>query len=278
MRINSFKVIYFLAVSAIFLACSKENTDVPVNPLDGLIKLNEGYAIGASVKAEIWGEKNFYVGYNKLFVVLYDSLNLTDKITDAHIHFMPVMTMGTGESAMQDGTPVENPEERALNGAFGGAIVFTMPTTTGGVWQLGVSVHNHKTGKEGEAEFDIAVDSPIPSVSTVFISKPPDNRELVLSLSQPEIPKVGINDIEFTIHKEVTMMDWQSDDSYTIEITPEMPAMGHGSTDNINPVSKGNGHYKGKVNLISPGEWKVNVLVKKDGVAVSENLFFTLTL
>ncbi|MBK8881190.1 MAG: FixH family protein [Bacteroidales bacterium] len=94
---------------------------------------------------------------------------------------------------------------------------------------------------------------------------------------QPVDPKVGMNDIELTLHRKATMMDWPSDDTYTIEITPEMPSMGHGSPNNVNPSSIGNGHYKGKVNFTMTGEWRVNVLVKKDGADVSQNLFFTVT-
>ena len=44
------KIIYLLAFTAILFACNKANEDVPVNPLDGLTKLKEGYAIGASTK------------------------------------------------------------------------------------------------------------------------------------------------------------------------------------------------------------------------------------
>ena len=62
-------------------------------------------------KIEIWGDKNFFAGYNKLAVVLYDSLDLTGKITNAHIHLMPVMTMKMGNMDMQQSTPVENPDE-----------------------------------------------------------------------------------------------------------------------------------------------------------------------
>jgi hypothetical protein len=185
--------------------------------------------------------------------------------------------MGMGEMTMQHASPVENPDETALNGVFRGAVVFVMPTSADGVWQLGVSVHNHKYDKEGDAEFDITVDNPANSVLTVFTTLTADNSVLVLSLLQPASPKVGMNDIEMTIHRKATIMDWPPDDSYTIEITPEMPSMGHGSPNNVNPTSIGNGHYKGKVNFTMTGEWKVNVLVKKDGTDVSQNLFFTIT-
>jgi hypothetical protein len=86
-----------------------------------------------------------------------------------------------------------------------------------------------------------------------------------------------MNEIEFTLHRKASMMSWPADSTYTIEITPEMPSMGHGSPNNVNPTHVGNGHYKGKVNFTMTGEWKVNVVVKKDGTPVSNNASFTIT-
>jgi YtkA-like len=218
------------------------------------------------------------MGYNKLTVALYDSTNLKVKIVDAHIHFMPVMTMGTGEMAMKHSTPVENPDKVPVNDLFPGAIAFVMPTAMSGSWKLTVQVHNHKIDKEGEAEFDINVGNPSPSVMSVFTSQSADSSKLVLSLVKPTAPKVGINDIEFTIHRKVSMMDWPADDSYSIEISPEMPSMGHGSPNNVNPLNTGNGHYKGKVNFTMTGEWRINLLIKKGGITISKNASFTITL
>ncbi|NJK98903.1 MAG: hypothetical protein HC905_31900 [Bacteroidales bacterium] len=271
------KFIYVLAFSALIISCTKENEDNNPDPLEGLTKLKEGYAIGASAKVEIWGKKNFFVGYNNVVVVLYDSLNLKEKITDAHIHFIPVMTMKMGMMTKQHACPVENPDETAVNDVFPGAVAFIMATETDGNWKLGVTVHNHKNDKEGEADFDITVDNPATSVLSVFTSQSSDSSKLVLSLLQPTAPKVGMNDIEFTIHKKESMMSFPADDSYAIEITPEMPSMGHGSPNNVNPVNSGNGHYKGKVNFTMTGEWKVNVAVKKDGTTISKNAYFNIS-
>jgi YtkA-like len=268
---------YIMAASIFVFSCTKDNEETVIDPLAGFTKLKEGYAIGASAKVEIWGKKNFFVGYNNLVVVLYDSLNLKEKITDAHIHFMPVMTMGMGMMTMQHACPVENPDEAAVNDVFPGAIAFSMGSGTDGAWKLGVAVHNHKYDKEGEAEFDVAVDNPSTSVLSVFTSQSADSSKLILSLVEPTAPKVGMNGIEFTIHKKVDMMSFPADDSYTIEITPEMPSMGHGSPNNVNPVNTGNGHYVGKVNFTMTGEWKVNVAVKKDGSTVSKNAYFNIT-
>jgi len=277
MKHYTFNLVFILLVITVFFACKKGNDPVPINPLDGLTKLKDGYVTGASAKIEIWGPKNFYVGYNKLFVVLYDSLNLQTRLTDAHITFLPLMTMGMGATLVQHASPVENPDEMAVDGVFPGAVVFVMPTSMSGAWKLGVGVHNHKINKEGEADFDITVDNPATSVLSVFTSQSADSTKLVLSLVKPTSPVVGMNDIEFTIHRKATMMDWPSDDSYTMEITPTMPSMGHGSPNNVNPVNTTMGHYKGKVNFTMTGEWRVDVLVKKDGAIISKNAYFNIT-
>jgi hypothetical protein len=210
--------------------------------------------------------------------VLYDSLNLKEKITDAHIHFMPLMTMGMGSDSMQQSCPTEDPNETALNDVFWGAVTFIMPSDTANSWKLSVMVHNHKINKEGKADFEISVDNPATTVLSVFPSQSADHSLLVLTLVQPKDPKVGLNTIEFTIYRTTDLMYFPPDDSYTIEINPEMPAMGIESSGNVNPVNTSLGHYKGKVNFTMTGEWRVNVLVKKDGITISDNKYFNLTL
>lgn len=270
------KILILIIAISIFSSCDK-NEVTPVNPLAGLTKLSEGYALGASAKVEVWGAKAFFMGYNKLTVVVLDSINPADTIKDAHIQFMPVMTMPqTTGMPMVHACPVENPGETAVNGVFPGVVAFVMPSM-GGTWKLSTKIHNHKNDKEGTASFDIVVASPTTAVMSVFTATTADASKLVLSLVEPASPKVGMNDIEFTLHRKASMMSWPADSTYTIEITPEMPSMGHGSPNNVNPTHVGNGHYKGKVNFTMTGEWKVNVVVKKDGTPVSNNASFTIT-
>lgn len=254
-----------------FASCTKDDQDP--SPLDGLTKLTEGYASGASTKVEIWGTQNFFAGYNNLTVVLYDSLDLTKKITDASITFYPEMTM----TSYVHSAPFENPEEKAVNGVFPGVVMFNMPTAADGTWKLKVTVENHSNNKTGMAQFSVTVDNPANPVMKSFTTFMPDSNKIFVSLLQPLSPKVGINDIEFTVHRKATMMSFPADDSYTLEITPEMPTMGHGSPNNVNPVSAGKGHYKGKVNFTMTGEWKINVAVKKNGSLVYNTLFFYIT-
>ncbi len=278
MKKSSLKFIFILSVCILLISCTYNHEEPLIDPLAGLIKLKEGYVTGASAKIEIWGRKNFFVGTNNLVVVLYDSLNLKEKITDAHIHFMPLMTMGMGAISMQQSCPMEDPVEIAVNNVLSGAVTFILPSDTTNSWKLSVMVHNHKINKEGEANFDISVDNPATSVLSVFPSQSADNSLLVLSLLQPTVPKVGINDIEFTIYRTTDLMYFPPDDSFTIEIKPEMPAMAIESSSNINPVNTSLGHYKGKVSFTMTGEWRVNVLVKKDGVTISNNAYFKMTI
>lgn len=267
----------FLSLNFLF-SCSNQDTNPSVDPLSGLKKLKEGYALGSKTKVEIWGKKNFFSGFNELSVVVYDSLNQTEKITDAQVSFAPLMTMmEMGGMSMKHACPFENPE-KAENGIFKGSAVFIMPSSPTGIWVLGVKVRTSKYGKEGIALLDISVEDPATPVMTMFTSSETSTPKLVLALLASENFKVGMNDIEFTIHRRQTMMDFPADDSYSIEIVPEMPSMGHGSPNNVNPTSIGKGHYKGKVNFTMTGEWKINIVVKKNGETISKNLSTTVKL
>ena len=278
-----FKSVFLLLIAMSIFSCKKD--EIVLSPLDGLTKLQEGYALGAATKVQIWGTKNFYTGYNQLTLVLLDSINPADTIKDAHIHLKPTMAMAmmspsNGKSnamGMTHACPVENPTGDAVRGMFKGAVAFIMPSADG-TWKLGISIHNHKTDKEGDASFDITVDSPTYASLSVFTSQSADSSKLVLSMVQPLTPKVGLNDIEFTLHRKLDMMQWPADSTHTIEFTPEMPSMGHGSPNNVNPTHVSNGHYKGKVNFTMTGEWKINVLVKKDGTTVSKDAYFNIKL
>ena len=267
MKILISKITILLFISIFILSCKEEVSVAP----EGLLKLKEGYAAGA--KVEVWAKKNFFQGFNNLTIVLLDSANTKDTLKDAHIHLLPYMTM----PGMKHACPVENPATIAVNGVFQGSIAFVM-ASMGGTWDLGIKVHNHKTGKGGTAMFtNITVDSPTNTVLKVF--KTPANGVLVLSMLTPLTPKVGVNDIEFTIHKKLNELEWPADTTFTLAIEPTMPSMGHGSPNNVNPIHYKNGHYKGKVNFTMTGEWKIGIVLNNDTtIGTSANRYFNITL
>ncbi len=174
--------------------------------------------------------------------------------------------------SMQHSAPYENPSsENAVNHLFPCSVVFIMPSTSG-TWTLKVQVHNHLNDKEGSLTIPITVADPIKATTKSFISLN-DGGKYFISLIEPSSPKVGINDMEIAIYKKKTMMEFPADSSLSVTLTPEMPTMGHGSPNNINPVHIGNGHYKGKVNFTMTGLWRLN-LDFASGTAVADSTFY----
>ena len=64
-----------------------------------------------------------------------------------------------------------------------------------------------------------------------------------------------------------------------VEIDPQMPTMGHGSPNNVNPVHMEMGHYVGKVNFSMGGYWEINVKIKDaSGNVLDESHVFEVNL
>jgi hypothetical protein len=276
MQHNIRKLIFLII--PLFYSCTKESLINPLNTLlkENYIKLDQGYISDAATKIEIWGQKNYFTGYNKLAFLLYDSVNQSKSITDAHVLLLPLLYSGLGNSVMISGSPAESPAEVPVNGVFPGAIVFTEPTGQNVNWKLKVAAHNHDNDKSGEADFDIVVDNPDLIMLTSFTSQSPDSTSLILTMIPPENLKAGINDIEFSLFSAEGNSQFVPEDSYSFVVNQSMPGSVTDLSGNVNPISSGNGHYKGKVNLPNGGLWDIGVLVKKADRAISKNIIFKI--
>ena len=240
--------------TAILFTSCKKDTVTEINPTEGLTKQAEGYAAGAATKVVVYTkETTIYAGYQKLYIALYDSAS-GNFVEDAHVKLTPNMDMGM----MQHTAPFENPESTlAVNKLFPCSVSFVM-ASMGGSWTVKVHVHNHSSGKGGDVVLPFTVAEPAkPRIKSFTAAH--DGGQYFVSLIQPAVPKVGINDMEIAIYKKVSMTSWPADSSLSVVLTPEMPTMGHGSPNNVNPVHIGNGHYKGKVNFTMTGLWKLNM-------------------
>ena len=249
MKSNFYRILLPLLFSLFVLACSEDET--VFNPTTGLVKITEGYALGAGAKVGLWAERDLFAGYNNLYFALYDSVS-GKRITDSHIHLKPVMDMGT----MSHSCPVEEPAEDAVNELFPAAIMFTMPSGNMGSWTLEVKVHNHETGLFGTAIFDIAVHNATPSAVLSFQSTSGTRYYFGYKFEEPL--KVGVNTFDvvaYTYHEG----EFVPAEDLTIHLIPEMPSMDHGSPNNEDPVHKSNGHYTGKANFTMTGEWRLNL-------------------
>ncbi|MEX6686924.1 FixH family protein [Danxiaibacter flavus] len=253
-------------------SCSKTSDAVVVNPEDKLLKVGESYAEGAATKVVLYADRTLTAGYNKMYVALYDSVNSTQKTTNADLVLSPEMTMNMNGMTMKHGCPVEDPSYDATNKLFAGAIAFSMASTTADSWSLAVKINNKENHKTGVASFSLNVavttNSSIKSVTLT------DGTKLTIAVVAPGKPVVGVNDLELAIYQKKDAYQYLPATGYAIKQDVEMPSMEHGSPNNIDPVETSAGHYKGKVNYTMTGDWRINLSILTDGKAVSNGLYF----
>lgn len=264
------KKILLLAVVAMFTACQKDNSLEITDPKASMSKISEGYAIGASTKVELWSKTELGTGYQNLFVALYDSVS-GKAINRSTVQIMPMMEMDMNGMKTSHSAPFENPVSvDAENSLFQCAAVFIMPSTgESGKWALNVMVKKEGQTKFGKAVLPIQVKQSQPERVRNLTAT--DGSKIIVAYISPSSPKVGINDFEIAIFGRQDMMTFPADDNFSISMTPEMPSMGHGSPNNVNPVLIKNGHYKGKVNFTMTGDWRINLDLTRNGIITKTN-------
>jgi len=178
--------------------------------------------------------------------------------------------------------PFENPGETPnADGYFEGAVMFSMPGSDNS-WSLaaGITVN----GEKDSAYFQIRkVIATTPAKKIVILDSLSIGPGLWIitkypvSLVEPDEWKVGNNTFEITVHTMASMMSFPCCNDFTIEISPEMPSMGHGSPNNVNPVFTDKGHYAGVVNFTMTGAWRVNMIFRKGARVIGRNAYFDIT-
>lgn len=192
-------------------------------------------------------------------------------VTDATVMLMPKMTMpGKAHACPVVGEVVHEGE-----GVYRGQLVFQMASNDTGTWSLGAKVT--RAGVERTLAFDVVVGDG--AFVHAFTVADPNNAAMmtryVMSVSFPEGKKVGLNPVLVTLHRMKDMMTFPAFDDATVEMVPEMPAHGHGSSNNVAPTLVSPGRYQGTVNLTMPGEWKLTFTLKAAGAVMTTKDFTT---
>ncbi|MCF8427975.1 MAG: FixH family protein [Bacteroidia bacterium] len=281
------KKLYFIIAAAIVLlsapSCKKDtdetttpNNNTPTTPVtpDGMVKIGETYIIGAKAKAYIYAKQNLFVGYNTIYAAMYDSAD-GSRLVDGHFTLGAEMDMGM----MKHSCPIEvNEDIDATTKLYSTSLVFIMPGSDMAKWKLSIAYHNHKIDMEGEGEIEVPVVAATPKRLVSSVIALDDSAKVFVSFVLPTVAKVGLNDAEFTIHKMASTTDFPAITDYTIEMTPTMPSMGHGSPNNVNPTHVANGHYVGKLNFTMDGLWQIDLKLSKNGVLLKDDIKFEITL
>lgn len=268
-------VLIIILIPAFIISCSKDNTITPDQ--NNYMKVGEEISTGSFFDVQFYAKDSLFVGYNKVY------FKLTDKgsglpVDQASITLRPLMDMGTFKHAC----PIENPAETAdADGYFEGAVLFSMPGMDNS-WSLDIDIDAN--GKIDSVYFPIdkvIATSPVKKIVVIdslsngaggwIIKKHP------VSLVEPAAWKVGNNQFEITVHTMASMMSFPCCNDLTVEITPEMPSMGHGSPNNVNPVFVSNGHYIGTVNFTMTGSWRINIVFRENGRTIGRNAYFDVS-
>lgn len=267
---NDMSILQKLCMAAIVIftvsACSDDNVatiidDTPDAQSDEFILIGE--ITLHDQRVELYTDKAFSVGYNRVYVKVYWS-EPEVQMFDGHVTITPMMSM----PEMQHSAPVENPGTTTPEqGLYTGAVIFMMPGSSTQQWTLNINVHNHESDSS-YVDYVFPVDVAASQRTRVFTAD--DNQTYVVTLIEPDTWQVGFNDIEFTVHKRLSMTAFPPTDRVILLMEPTMPSMGHGSPNNIHPEHHGSGHYHGTVNFTMTGDWLITLQVVQNEILLQE--------
>lgn len=215
-------------------------------------------------QVQLMAHAPLHAGYNTTMVHLTGPDG--QPVSGAQVMLTPTMDMLDGK---HHGSGVE-PMQPEMPGMYHGALIFSMPGGADvGSWSVTATFTDTIGGVNGSAAFPVDV---TPSkLHGSFMG--PDEEKIFLSVIQPITPTVGKQPFEIFAMQKRGMFDWPALDDLTLEITPWMPTMDHGSFDNIHPTSQGGGHYLGTVNFSMNGLWTITALAKRGESVLGKVVF-----
>jgi len=268
-----FKLSCILLLSSVLFSCQKDPVITP--DTTNYTKVTEAVSSGSSFNVGFYATDSLFVGFNKVYIKVTDKTT-GQAIKQATLVLHPLMDMVTFSHAC----PAENPGSVPnADGYYEGVIIFSMPGTNS--WSVSADVSaNGKTETVNFAIPRVIATDPVQKIvvmDTVITGGVLKVTKYPISIVKPKAWKVGMNTFEITINCMQTMMAFPSCSDFTVEITPEMPSMGHGSPNNVNPVHVSNGHYVGTVNFTMTGAWRINMLLKKSDWVKARSSYFDIT-
>lgn len=216
------------------------------DPPNGYVKIYT--AEQNSTKFEVWSStssNSFIYGYNEIgFKVFMNNVEQTTGFAKC------VPTMYHGLGGPQHTTPTDDifnyDSEKSL---YTGYAVFMMYDTSA-FWAARFNYNN--TAVIDSFPFQIQYSSLSQVLGWDNVNT---QRSYVLTLITPRSPRIGLNTIDVILHESADLQTFTEVGTAEMFIGPWMESMGHGSSNNTNPVSLGGGKYRGEANFTMAGEW-----------------------
>lgn len=261
-----------LVILLLIVSCKKDKRVPTIENSDSeFIKIGETWINGVQAKVTVYGTGEMFAGYNKLYFKFTDSLDESE-LTNGNFSITPVVD----SSGVLYMAPVESTGNLMVSKYYTRNVIFIVPSSNSNIWTLRMWFHNARNNKEGLGLLPINVKDTFPEKIKSVIDK--DSSKIFIAYLSPDKPSVGMNDFEIVVYGNATDSSSSAASDYEIEINPQMPDMGHGSPDNVNPVHSAQGHYIGKVNLTMQGLWRIHLRLKKNGVVIVDDTWFDITL
>ncbi len=249
-------ILVSIVITILLYGCSNNN---PVNNDGGTpsdyVKIYT--AESGSKKFEVYSmsSSNFVYGFNDLGFKVY--LNNVEQ-NQGFVKFKPIMYHGIG--GPNHSIPVSDKFFFDSNkNLFTGYSVFIMYDTAA-FWAADFNYNDAE-------QIDSMIIPLIYSSNTKIAAW--DNsitqRTYFLTMLSPSDPRVGLNDVDLMLHQTQNMTDYSEVNDAEMFIRPWMESMGHGSSNNVNPVMISGGRYKGKANFNMPGEWFLYDSIRVNG-------------
>lgn len=251
---------YFLmaiiAMATLLLfSCEKQKVN-PATPEQKLIKLGTS-ALATGEQIALYANDSLQTGFQTISIKITKHSGI---VTDATVQLSPLMDMGT----MKHSSPSTIPIYNANTQMYEAGVVFTMAGSADH-WKLIITINGETL------TFGVEVkNAPTKAVSTFTAT---NGNAYVISLVPQKDFRIGINDLELFISRKTSMMEFVPAENLTLSFHPEMTSMGHGSPNNVNPVSAGQGMYKGKVNFTMSGDWRLFFDISASDELLAEDVF-----
>jgi hypothetical protein len=249
-------------------SCDRDDDPEPVvtDPTENLKKIREFDDGNYTVTA--WNEAGeLRLGYTKVYFTVQDKNGAF--IENAKLSAFPEMDMGM----MKHSTPraeITKVADRVLYETY---YAFLMYSGQGdGTWYYDLEYTDGNVGGNFE---DVEIDvknafrpdgKTERKVIQSLVAVDGSDKRYVVTLVEPQKPKVGINDITAYIHERIDANTYNPVENFTLKLDPRMPSMeNHSSPNNADLTWDATEKiYKGKVNFSMTGYWTLNLILQND--------------
>ncbi len=241
-------ILKLITLLILLSGCGSDNSvDPPVNQDSSYSRILT--AESGEARVEVWSStgNSLTYGYNNIGFKVYRN---GIEMTSGFVEYKPTMYHGLGGPSHS--VPVRDLfYYDSADKLFKGYAVFIMYDETA-FWAADYNYNNEL--RIDSSAFSITYNSANKIIAWDNVLT---QRTYVLSLISPLSPRVGQNDMNLMLHETSDFQTYGEIDSAEMFIRPWMESMGHGSSNNVNPVYTGGGTYKGNVNFNMAGEWFV---------------------